>query len=64
LEDEKYEKIKVNELRDGRRGSLINDLYYNKNGIIDMDGNRCFVMNINSKNVINKRYLFEIIRKM
>jgi integral membrane protein 2B len=64
IEDEKYEKIDVPDFRDGRSGRFIHDFNTNITGIIDITGNRCFVMPLNRGNVLPPRSLFDLIHKM
>nr|CAD7195124.1 unnamed protein product [Timema douglasi] len=64
LENENFEKIDVPDFRDGRRGRFIHDFNSNKTGIIDLDGQRCFVMPLNRNRVLPPRSLFDLIKKM
>ncbi|KAG8228588.1 hypothetical protein J437_LFUL009293 [Ladona fulva] len=59
-----YEKIEIPDFKDGRRGRFIHDFNANKTGIIDLDGNRCFVMPLNRYQVLPPRSLFDLIKKM
>ncbi|RZC36305.1 integral membrane protein 2A [Asbolus verrucosus] len=64
MDEEKYEKIDVPDFRDGRSGRFIHDFNTNITGIIDITGNRCFVMPLNRGNVLPPRSLFDLIHKM
>lgn len=64
LNSEEYEKIDVPDFRDGRSGRFIHDFNFNKTCIIDLSGNRCFVMPLNRENVLPPRSLFDLIQKM
>merc|ERR1719285_766077 len=50
--EKKYEKIDVPDFRNGRSGRFIHDFNTNYTGIIDVTGQRCFVMPLNRKNVL------------
>ncbi|XP_044268613.1 integral membrane protein 2A [Tribolium madens] len=64
LDGEKYEKIDVPDFRDGRSGRFIHDFNTNTTGIIDITGNRCFVMPLNRGHVLPPRSLFDLVNKM
>lgn len=64
LEDEQYEQIEVPDFTHGRRGRFIHDFAVNKTGIVDMDGQRCFVMPLNRSLVLPPHSLFDLIVKM
>ncbi|CAN7997574.1 unnamed protein product [Ixodes hexagonus] len=64
LEFEQYEEIEVPDFTHGRRGRFIHDFAVNKTGIVDMDGQRCFVMPLNRTMVLPPHSLFDLIIKM
>uniref|UniRef100_A0A2R5LDM6 Integral membrane protein 2 n=1 Tax=Ornithodoros turicata TaxID=34597 RepID=A0A2R5LDM6_9ACAR len=64
LEFEQYEQIEVPDFTHGRRGRFIHDFAVNKTGIVDMDGQRCFVMPLNRSLVLPPHSLFDLIVKM
>ncbi|XP_076183298.1 uncharacterized protein LOC143154998 [Ptiloglossa arizonensis] len=64
LENEHYEKIDVPDFRGGRQGRFIHDFNINKSGIIDIDGQRCFVMPLNRQRVVPPRNMYDLLRKM
>ncbi|XP_074032775.1 integral membrane protein 2A isoform X2 [Leptinotarsa decemlineata] len=63
-DDQKYEKIDVPNFADGRSGRFIHDFNNNMTGIIDVTGQRCFVMPINRKTVLPPKSLVDLIHKM
>lgn len=63
-DDESYEKIDVPDFRYGRSGRFIHDFNTNITGIIDITGNRCFVMPLNRGNVLPPKSLIDLVRKM
>lgn len=64
LENEHYEKIDVPDFRGGRQGRFIHDFNINKTGIIDIDGQCCFVMPLNRQRVLPPRNMYDLLRKM
>ncbi|KAI4477860.1 integral membrane protein 2A [Polistes fuscatus] len=64
LENEHYEKIDVPDFRGGRQGRFIHDFNINKTGIIDIDGQCCFVMPLNRQRVLPPHNLYDLLRKM
>ncbi|XP_043252319.1 uncharacterized protein LOC122397282 [Colletes gigas] len=64
LENEHYEKIYVPDFRGGRQGRFIHDFSINKTGIIDIDGQCCFVMPLNRQRVLPPRSMYDLLRKM
>lgn len=64
LEFEQYEEIEVPDFTHGRRGRFIHDFAVNKTGIVDMDGQRCFVMPLNRTLVLPPHSLFDLIVRM
>jgi integral membrane protein 2B len=64
MEYETYEQIDVPDFRGGRRGRFIHDFSANKTGIIDLDGQRCFVMPLNRSQVLPPHSLFDLVVKM
>ncbi|CAH0556542.1 unnamed protein product [Brassicogethes aeneus] len=62
--DDDYEKIDVPDFKNGRNGRFIHDFNTNTTGIIDITGNRCFVMPLNRENVLPPKSLFDLIHKM
>lgn len=64
LENEHYEKIDVPDFRGGRQGRFIHDFYVNKTGIIDIDGQCCFVMPLNRQRILPPRSMLDLLRKM
>ncbi|XP_020282861.1 integral membrane protein 2B [Pseudomyrmex gracilis] len=64
LENEHYEKIDVPDFRGGRQGRFIHDFNINKTGIIDIDGQCCFVMPLNRERVLPPRNLYDLLKKM
>lgn len=62
--DNKYEKIDVPDFRNGRNGRFIHDFNTNYTGIIDVTGQRCFVMPLNRGNVLPPSSLFDLVHKM
>lgn len=64
LENEHYEKIDVPDFRGGRQGRFIHDFSINKTGIIDIDGESCFVMPLNRQTVLPPRNMYDLLRKM
>lgn len=64
LENEHYEKIDVPDFRGGRQGRFIHDFNINKTGIIDIDGQSCFVMPLNRQRVLPPHNLYDLLRKM
>ncbi|XP_028046622.1 integral membrane protein 2C isoform X2 [Monomorium pharaonis] len=64
LENEHYEKIDVPDFRGGRQGRFIHDFNINKTGIIDIDGQSCFVMPLNRQRVLPPRNMYDLLRKM
>ncbi|XP_015185901.1 PREDICTED: integral membrane protein 2C [Polistes dominula] len=64
LENEHYEKIDVPDFRGGRQGRFIHDFSINKTGIIDIDGQCCFVMPLNRQRVLPPHNLYDLLRKM
>ncbi|XP_060518831.1 uncharacterized protein LOC132697385 [Cylas formicarius] len=63
-DDKKYEKIDVPDFRNGRNGRFIHDFNTNITGIIDVTGQRCFVMPLNRGNVLPPKSLFDLVHKM
>ena len=64
LENEHYEKIDVPDFRGGRQGRFIHDFNINKTGIIDIDGQCCFVMPLNRQRVLPPHNMYDLLRKM
>ncbi|CAL7951382.1 unnamed protein product [Xylocopa violacea] len=64
LENEQYEKIDVPDFRGGRQGRFIHDFNINKTGIIDIDGQCCFVMPLNRQTVLPPRNMYDLLKKM
>lgn len=64
LENEHYEKIDVPDFRGGRQGRFIHDFNINKTGIIDIDGQSCFVMPLNRQRVLPPRNMYDLLKKM
>lgn len=64
LEFEQYEEIEVPDFTHGRRGRFIHDFAVNKTGIVDMDGQRCFIMPLNRSLVLPPHSLFDLIVRM
>ncbi|EZA58658.1 Integral membrane protein 2B, partial [Ooceraea biroi] len=64
LENEHYEKIDVPDFRGGRQGRFIHDFNINKTGIIDIDGQVCFVMPLNRQRVLPPRNMYDLLKKM
>jgi len=64
LEFEKYEKVHIPDFRGGKKGRFIHDFSSNKTGIVDIDGQRCFVMPLNRNLVLPPRTLHDLIQKM
>lgn len=64
LNREEYEKIIVPDFRDGRSGRFIHDFNTNKTGIVDITGQRCFIMPLNRDNVLPPKSLFDLIQKI
>lgn len=64
LENEHYEKIDVPDFRGGRQGRFIHDFNTNKTGIIDVDGQCCFVMPLNRQTVLPPRNMYDLLRKI
>ncbi|CAK9798587.1 Integral membrane protein 2C [Anthophora plagiata] len=64
LENGHYEKIDVPDFRGGRQGRFIHDFNINKTGIIDIDGQCCFVMPLNRQAVLPPRNMYDLLRKM
>ncbi|XP_053978459.1 integral membrane protein 2B [Hylaeus anthracinus] len=64
LENEDYERIDVPDFRGGRQGRFIHDFNINKTGIIDIDGQCCFVMPLNRQRVLPPRNMYDLLRKM
>ncbi|KOX75693.1 Integral membrane protein 2C [Melipona quadrifasciata] len=64
LENEQYEKIDVPDFRGGRQGRFIHDFNINKTGIIDIDGQCCFVMPLDRQTVLPPRNMYDLLRKM
>ncbi|KAL6261103.1 integral membrane protein 2C [Pogonomyrmex barbatus] len=64
LENEHYEKIDVPDFRGGRQGRFIHDFNINKTGIVDIDGQCCFVMPLNRQRVLPPRNMYDLLRKM
>lgn len=61
---EEYEKINVPDFRDGRSGRFIHDFNTNKTGIVDITGQRCFIMPLNRDYVLPPKSLFDLIQKI
>ncbi|XP_068979421.1 uncharacterized protein [Bombus flavifrons] len=64
LENEHYEKIDVPDFRGGRQGRFVHDFNINKTGIIDIDGQCCFVMPLDRQAVLPPRNMYDLLRKM
>jgi len=64
LEFEEYERIEVPDFSKGRRGRFIHDFSLNKTAIIDLDGGRCFVMELNRTRILPPKTLFDMIGKI
>lgn len=64
LENEQYEKIDVPDFRRGRRGRFVHDFRVNKTGIIDIDGQCCFVMPLNRRTILPPRNMYDLLQKM
>ncbi|KAF3421913.1 hypothetical protein E2986_13128 [Frieseomelitta varia] len=64
LENEQYEKIDVPDFRGGRQGRFIHDFNINKTGIIDIDGQCCFVMPLDRQTVLPPRNMYDLLKKM
>ncbi|XP_033201752.1 uncharacterized protein LOC117163520 [Bombus vancouverensis nearcticus] len=64
LENEHYEKIDVPNFRGGRQGRFVHDFNINKSGIIDIDGQRCFVMPLDRQAILPPRNMYDLLRKM
>lgn len=64
LENEHYEKIDVPDFHGGRQGRFIHDFNINKTGIIDIDGQCCFVMPLNRQRVLPPRNMYDLLNKM
>ncbi|XP_076238000.1 uncharacterized protein LOC143181480 [Calliopsis andreniformis] len=64
LKNEHYEKIDVPDFRGGRQGRFVHDFNINKTGIIDIDGQNCFVMPLNRQKVLPPRNMYDLLRKM
>lgn len=64
LENDLYEKIEVPDFRGGRQGRFIHDFNINKTGIIDIDGQSCFVMPLNRQHVLPPHNMYDLLRKM
>ncbi|XP_066589187.1 integral membrane protein 2C [Prorops nasuta] len=64
LENGNYEKIDVPDFRGGREGRFIHDFNINKTGIIDIDGQCCFVMPLNRQRVLPPRNMYDLLKKM
>ncbi|XP_043275231.1 integral membrane protein 2B [Venturia canescens] len=59
-----YEEFDVPDSRGGRQGRIIHDFNNNLTGIIDTDGNCCFVMPLNRKRVLPPWSLLNPLNKM
>ncbi|KAI4464262.1 integral transmembrane protein 2 [Holotrichia oblita] len=59
-----YEKINVPDFRDGRSGRFIHDFNTNKTGIVDITGQRCFIMPLDRNSVLPPKSLFDLIQKI
>ncbi|KOC62938.1 Integral membrane protein 2B [Habropoda laboriosa] len=57
-------KIDVPDFRGGRQGRFIHDFNVSKTGIIDIDGQCCFVMPLNRQTVLPPRNMYDLLRKM
>lgn len=64
IANEQFEKIDVPDFRGGRQGRFIHDFNINKTGIIDIDGQCCFVMPLNRERVLPPRNMYDLLRKM
>ncbi|KAJ8679428.1 hypothetical protein QAD02_015215 [Eretmocerus hayati] len=64
LDNEYYEKIDVPDFRGGRQGRFIHDFNLNKTGIIDVEGQSCFVMPLNRQIVLPPRNMYDLLKKM
>lgn len=63
-EDDSYEKITVPNLGSMQFSRYIHDFSANKTGIIDLTGQRCFVMPLNRENTLPPRDLLDLVKKM
>lgn len=61
LEYEEFESFEFPEISHGR---YIHDFKFNKTAIIDPDGERCFVMPLDRKEIPRPKTLFDVIRNM
>jgi len=64
LENEAYEKIEVPEFSHGRKGRFIHDFSFNKTAIVDIEGGRCFILDLNRSRVLPPKSLFDMITKL
>ncbi|XP_011494999.1 PREDICTED: integral membrane protein 2C [Ceratosolen solmsi marchali] len=64
LENENYEKIDVPDFHGGRQGRFIHDFSMNKTGIVDIDGQCCFVMPLNRQRVLAPHNMHDLLKKM
>lgn len=64
IDDDKYEKIDVPDFGGARSGRFIHDFNTNFTAIIDLTGQRCFVMPLNRTNILPPRNLYDLIEKM
>lgn len=64
MENEHYEKIDVPDFRGGRQGRFIHDFNINKTGIVDIDGQCCFVMPLNRQRVLPPHNMYDLLKKM
>ncbi|XP_017886884.1 integral membrane protein 2C [Ceratina calcarata] len=64
LENEQYEKIDVPDFRGGRKGRFVHDFRVNMTGIIDIDGQCCFVMPLNRRTTLPPRNMYDLLQKM
>ncbi|XP_014215965.1 integral membrane protein 2C [Copidosoma floridanum] len=62
--DDGYEDIYVPDFRGGRQGRFIHDFSTNKTGIIDVEGQCCFVMPLNRQRVLPPRDILDLLKKM
>ncbi|XP_050307396.1 integral membrane protein 2B [Anthonomus grandis grandis] len=62
--ENKYETIDVPNFTYGRNGRFIHDFNTNYTGIVDLTGNRCFVMPLDRNTVLPPTSLYDLVHKM
>lgn len=64
LENEAYEKIEVPDFSRGRKGRFIHDFSFNKTAIVDIEGGRCFILDLNRSRVLPPKSLYDMLTKL